>query len=61
MVGVRVGPIIGSFVALVACMRLAKRIEVAKLYHFETDYSGAMHKMSRRSAQTRSSDSSVSA
>jgi len=56
-----VGPIIGSFVALVACMRLAKRIEVAKLYHFETDYSGAMHKMSRRSAQTRSSDSSVSA
>jgi len=44
-----VGPVIGSFIALLVCMRLAKRIEVAKLYHFETDYSGAMHKMTRRS------------
>lgn len=45
-----VGPLIGSIVALFACMRLAKRIEVAKLYHFETDYSGAMNRMARRSA-----------
>jgi aquaporin Z len=32
-----VGPIIGSVVACLACSFLAKRIEVAKLYHFESD------------------------
>jgi aquaporin Z len=46
-----VGPVSGSCVALFACMRLAKRIEVAKLYHFETDYGGAMHKMTKRSEE----------
>ena len=25
-----------AFLAMLACSRLAKRIEVAKLYHFET-------------------------
>jgi aquaporin Z len=43
-----VGPAIGSFVALFVCMRLAKRIEVAKLYHFETDHRGVMNKVVRR-------------
>jgi aquaporin Z len=32
-----VGPIIGSVAACLACSFLAKRIEVAKLYHFESD------------------------
>jgi aquaporin Z len=31
-----VGPLLGTFLAMLACSRLAKRIEVAKLYHFET-------------------------
>jgi len=44
-----VGPALGSFVALLACSRLAKRIEVAKLYYFETDHGGVIHKMTGRS------------
>jgi aquaporin Z len=32
-----VGPIVGMFLAVLACSFLAKRIEVAKLYHFDTD------------------------
>ncbi len=31
------GPIIGTFLAILVCSFLAKRIEVAKLYHFESD------------------------
>jgi aquaporin Z len=31
-----VGPLIGMYAATLACSLLAKRIEVAKLYHFET-------------------------
>jgi len=31
-----VGPLIGAFVATLACSFLAKRIEVAKLYHFDS-------------------------
>ena len=31
-----VGPVLGTLVAAVVCSALAKRIEVAKLYHFET-------------------------
>jgi aquaporin Z len=46
-----VGPVMGSFVALFLCSRLAKRIEVAKLYHFETQHSGVIHKMTGRSQQ----------
>ena len=46
------GPVMGSFVALFACSRLAKRIEVAKLYHFETDHRGIIHKITGRSQQT---------
>jgi hypothetical protein len=33
----RVGPLIGTLAATLACSFLAKRIEVAKLYHFESD------------------------
>jgi len=32
-----VGPVIGSLAACVACSALAKRITVAKLYHFDSD------------------------
>ena len=32
-----VGPLIGTFLAILACSFLARRIEVAKLYHFESD------------------------
>ncbi len=32
-----VGPLIGAFAATLVCSFLAKRIEVAKLYHFESD------------------------
>ena len=42
------GPVIGAFVALFACNRLAKRIEVAKLYYFETENKGVIHKMTGR-------------
>src|SRR5262249_44293582 len=43
-----VGPALGSFVGLLVCSRLAKRIEVAKLYHFEHDHIGVIHKMTGR-------------
>jgi aquaporin Z len=32
-----IGPLLGTLLALVACSYLAKRIEVAKLYHFDSD------------------------
>jgi aquaporin Z len=32
-----VGPLLGTLVAIAACSFLAKRISVAKLYHFESD------------------------
>lgn len=32
-----VGPIIGMVLAIIACSYFARRIEVAKLYHFESD------------------------
>jgi aquaporin Z len=32
-----VGPLLGAFLALVVCRALARRVEVAKLYHFDTD------------------------
>jgi aquaporin Z len=32
-----VGPVIGSMAAMIVCSMLVKRIEVAKLYHFESD------------------------
>jgi aquaporin Z len=33
-----IGPMFGTFIALLACSALAKRIEVAKLYHFDTQH-----------------------
>jgi aquaporin Z len=35
-----VGPLIGMSLALVACSFLASRIEVAKIYHFDSDHDG---------------------
>jgi len=32
-----IGPLLGAFLAMLACSFLAKRIEVAKLYHFDSD------------------------
>jgi aquaporin Z len=32
-----IGPMVGMFLAVFACSFLAKRIEVAKLYHFDSD------------------------
>jgi aquaporin Z len=43
-----IGPVIGAFIAVFASSRLAKRIEVAKLYYFETDRRGAIHKLTGR-------------
>jgi aquaporin Z len=34
------GPIMGMLAACLACSALAKRIEVAKLYHFDSDHDG---------------------
>lgn len=44
-----IGPVIGTVAALFVCSSLAKRIEVAKLYYFDTDHSGVIHKMTGRS------------
>jgi aquaporin Z len=43
-----VGPMIGAAAGVLVCSALASRIEVAKLYHFESDRSGVFHRMSRR-------------
>jgi len=37
------GPLIGMFLGILACGFLAKRIEVAKLYHFESDNRRIFH------------------
>jgi aquaporin Z len=42
-----VGPLIGALAALLACSFLAKRIEVAKLYHFDNDHDGLFRRMSK--------------
>jgi aquaporin Z len=39
-----IGPLLGALLALVACSFLAKRIEVAKLYHFDSDRDGIFRK-----------------
>lgn len=43
-----VGPLLGMLLALLACSFLGKRIEVAKLYHFDSDRDGLF----RRQAST---------
>jgi aquaporin Z len=40
-----VGPLTGTLVAIGVCSSLAKRIEVAKLYHFESDRRRIFHRM----------------
>ena len=45
-----VGPAIGSVAACVACSALAKRITVAKLYHFDSDRDRLFRKKARPSA-----------
>ena len=45
-----VGPVIGSVVACVACSALAKRITVAKLYHFDSDRDRLFRKASHPNA-----------
>ena len=43
-----VGPVIGMLVAVVVCNSLAHRVEVAKLYHFETDRSGLLRRTPKK-------------
>ena len=45
-----VGPVIGSVAACLACSALAKRITVAKLYHFDSDRDRLFRKASDPSA-----------
>jgi aquaporin Z len=40
-----VGPMLGMMVAILVCSSLARRIEVAKLYHFENDRRRLFHRM----------------
>lgn len=40
-----VGPILGTVAAIALCNSFAKRIEVAKLYHFENDRRRLFHRM----------------
>jgi aquaporin Z len=39
-----VGPLIGTLAAIIACSLLAKRIEVAKLYYFDTNPDQVLHR-----------------
>ncbi len=43
-----IGPLIGTFTATLACSFLAKRIEVAKLYYFDSDRDGLFRRKGRR-------------
>ena len=46
-----VGPFLGTVSAIFACSFLASRIEVAKIYHFDSDRYGVFHRMSRSAAR----------
>jgi aquaporin Z len=48
-----IGPMIGMSLAVLACSFLAQRIEVAKLYHFDSDHDGIFRK--HRSSAPRTS------
>ena len=43
-----VGPMLGTVAGIVACSFFAARIEVAKLYHFESDRGGVFRRMAER-------------
>ena len=45
-----VGPFLGTVAAIFACSFLASRIEVGKIYYFDSDRSGVFHMMSRSAA-----------
>ena len=40
------GPLVGAFLSTLACSFIAKRITVAKLYHFDSDRDGLFRRMS---------------
>jgi aquaporin Z len=40
-----VGPMLGALLAILVCSSFARRIEVAKLYHFESDRRRLFHRM----------------
>jgi aquaporin Z len=40
-----IGPLIGAFLATLACSLLAKRITVAKLYYFDSERDGLLRRM----------------
>jgi aquaporin Z len=42
------GPLFGTVLAAVACRWLARRVEVAKLYHFDRDHHGLLRRAPRR-------------
>ena len=43
-----IGPLSGGLLAILVCNSLAKRIEVAKLYHFDSDPDGRFRRVQRR-------------
>jgi aquaporin Z len=43
-----VGPLLGMLAAILLCGSLLSRIEVAKLYHFESDHGGVFRRMRER-------------
>ena len=53
-----VGPMAGMAAAIIACSSLARRIEVAKLYHFEADRRRLFHRMAGRDEPVRLSSQS---
>ena len=43
-----VGPLLGTLGAILVCNSLARRIEVAKLYYFETEHQGLLRRAPRK-------------
>ena len=43
-----IGPFIGGLLAILVCNTLARRIEVAKLYHFDSDPQGVFRRVQRQ-------------
>jgi len=46
-----VGPVLGMLLAIIVASRLADRIEVAKLYHFDSDRSGLLRRPKHQTAK----------
>jgi len=51
-----IGPMAGMLLAVLACSFLAKRITVAKLYHFDSDHDRLFRRMSRPESPERVTD-----